>query len=249
MKSVPTCLLLAALLLSGCAKTATTDSAMDAPSSSAPTTLVSPPAGPPLLLTVSALAPTQNETVTLTGTLNGPAQLSVGGLTAQMTEGAWSLVVPLTFGHTNLTVVADNGKTTASTKVVAVRLASATFAVKYTAAIPPHAASSDTVWYDPDGRASAFMYTANKTEHPPIASVHDVMVSWTQQTGKRIEYSYSTTYQAFSVSAIDGTGQPLTASAPPYWCYKLNGATADLGLTLQPVAPGDAIVWEFAGCA
>ena len=44
-------------------------------------------------------------------------------------------------------------------------------------------------------------------------------------------------------------GQPLTSSAPPYWCYKLNGATADLGISLQTMAPGDVVTWEYAGCA
>ena len=158
--------------------------------------------------------------------------------------GAWSFAFPLDFGHSNLTVIADDGQGSVRVDVVAIRLASATMEVVYTAAIPPHAPSTHTVWYDPEAFASAALYEDAGVEHPPIATIHDVMVTWTQQTGIAIEYGGPGSF-GFSVNKIDGVGQPLTASAPPYWGYEVNGATAPLGITSMEAHPGDAIQWEY----
>ncbi len=199
-------------------------------------------------LTVDAPAPTQADMLMLTGTLDRAARVSVTGAEPIDAEaGPWMVHVPLAYGRTPLTVTADDGAASTQRQVLAVRLASATFEAKFTMAVPPHADVSDLVWYDPDELASAPMYNGTSATHPPEANVHDLMVAWERQSGKAIEYSTPGSF-GFGVNKIDGVGQPLTASAPPYWCYTLNGASADLGISAQTLAPGDVVTWEFAGC-
>ena len=200
-------------------------------------------AGP--VLTVDTPAPTQEDMVMLTGTLDRAARVSVTGAAPVDAEaGPWMVHVPLEYGHSNLTVIADDGEATSTQQVVAIRLAQATMEVVYTAAVPPHAATTHTVWYDPGAFASAALYEEAGAEHPPIANVHDVMVTWTQQTGIAVEYGGPGSF-GFGVDKIDGVGQPLTASAPPYWGYEVNGETAPLGITSMEVHPGDVIRWEY----
>lgn len=202
------------------------------------------PALPPVL-TVDAPAPTQGDMVMLTGTLDRAARVSVTGADpVDAPAGPWMVHVPLDFGQTNLTVTADDGSAAAQAQVVAIRLASATMQVVYTSAVPPHPASEHVVWYDPDAYASASMYADAGVEHPPIANVHDVMVTWTEQTGIPVEYGGPGSF-GFGVNKIDGVGQPLTSSAPPYWGYEVNGETAPLGITSMEVHPGDVIHWEY----
>lgn len=212
----------------------------------------------PVLLAVDAPQPTQNETVTLTGTIDQPARLlvtsAVDGVATELArvdvaqDGAWSLAVPVAGGRTNLTVTAETGAETAQATVLAVRLLSATLEVLFTAAVPPHPDVADLVWYDPDGHASAPAYEGTTMAHPPHANVHDLMVSWSTATGKEIVYSYFDGL-GFSPDEIDGVGQPLTSTAPPYWCYTVNGATADFGISLQELNAGDVVTWEYGACA
>lgn len=207
----------------------------------------SSPSGP--TLSVDPVVPTQQDMLMLTGKVDRDVRLSVTGVPAtQVKAGPWMVHVPLGYGETPLVVTADDGLASAQAQVVAVRLASATFEAKFTMAVPPHAAISDLVWYDPDALASAPMYDGKDVQHPPTANVHDLMVAWSQQAGKAIDYGYFSGL-GFSPDKIDGVGQPLTASAPPYWCYKLNGQSSDLGISAQPLTPGDVVTWEYAGCA
>jgi hypothetical protein len=200
------------------------------------------------LLRVDPVQPTQTGSATLSGTVARDATVSVrNGPSTQASKGAWSLSVPLAaFGQTRVTLVADDGKATQAVDLVLVRLASATFETKYTA-YPAHDDGSELVWYDPSTHASLAMYDGKAAPRTDQFSVHDLMVDWTAQTGKAIEYGYSESF-GFSVSKIDGVGQPVDASLPPYWCYKVNGQTADYGISLQPLMPGDVVTWEYAGC-
>lgn len=219
--------------------------------------LPSPPS--PVTLVVDAPVPTQGDLLHLTGSVDQPARLQVHvtdatgavqslGQPLDALAGAWALDVPIVPGRSNLTVTADTGRATAQATVQAIRLLSATLEVLYTAAFPPHAAVADLVWYDPDGHASAPLYADRSMGHPPYATVHDLMVSWQEASGTDIEYSYFDGL-GFSPDKIDGVGQPLTSAAPPYWCYKLNDATADFGISLQEVAAGDTVTWEYGPCA
>jgi len=225
-----------------------TGTATSATGSSTPSTTST--SGTVLSLTAPAQVETRGTHLQVNGTVTPGALLAVrggAGSPVVAADGTWTYALDPAFGETHLVFTADDGHGALSVNVTAIRLASAQFDVKYTAAVPPHAASSDTVWYDPDEQASKSMYLANGTTHPAGATVHDLMVTWTRQTGTHIAYSYSASL-GFGVSFIDGVGQPLTAEAPPYWCYKLNGASASLGISTQTFAPGDDVTWEFAGC-
>jgi plastocyanin len=200
------------------------------------------------------LAPTQEDKVMLKGTVDGPAALTViasrsGGdviafQQSVQAEGAWSLTVPLDPGHNDVEVFdADGGYG----NLTVVRLVLATFEAVYTAS-PGHDASSDAVWYDPDALLSAPMYEGTDADRASQFTVHDFMVAWTLLTGTPIEYGGPGAF-GFSVNRIDGIGQPLDSSLPPYWCYTINGQSADLGISLQPVTPGDIVTWEYGACA
>ena len=206
----------------------------------------------PVKVTVAPVAPTQGDKATVAGTVDRPTKLTVmasvgdavGFQTTVQADKAWSAQVPLAYGHNSVEAFAADG---GAANVTIVRLASGTFVAKYTA-YPIHPDTTDTVWYDPGTFASAPQYAGKSAPRADTFSVHDFMADWTAQTGKAIEYGYSDSF-GYSVSKIDGVGQPVTASAPPYWCYKLDGQTADLGISLEPFAPGQTLTWEYAGCA
>lgn len=236
---------LAVLLLAAVVAGCTEMQPSAAPSTTSPSATSAPEA---LVLSVDALAPTREAIVTLQGTVSQAARVSAASAAQDVTAGAWTLDIPLDPGQTTLVVTADTGEQTQRASVIAVRLVAATFEARYTMAAPPHPTDRAEVWYDPDGMASAFLYEGTGTTHPPHATVHDLMVTWEVQESKTVTYSHSEAF-GFGVERIEGVGQPLTASAPPYWCYKLNGSSPDLGITLQAISPGDVVVWEYAGCA
>jgi hypothetical protein len=248
--SRPALALLLILLLAGCASPAGAPSPSPSASLSATTT---PPPPAAVKITLAAPAPTHEATALLQGTVDRPADLTVQAMrekgpilfTTQVHANAtWSLAVPVPVGHTRLEVSTTDG---GFANVTAIRLAFATFEAKYTA-YPVHADSTDLVWFDPDTLASASMYVGKEAPRAAQYTVHDFMVDWTTQTGTPIDYGYSGSF-GYSVSKIDGVGQPVDASAPPYWCYKLNGTTADLGISLEPMPTAATLTWEYAGCA
>jgi hypothetical protein len=210
---------------------------------------VAPTDPDPIGVTVDPPAPTQGETATVTGSVNHPARISIdGGPSVEAGAGRWSLESPpLAFGRTPAVLRIDDGVHSVAVDVTFVRLASGTFEALYTA-YPLHADISDVVWYDPGVLASLPQYEGKATARATAYSVHDFMAAWTTATGREIEYSYSDDF-GFGVSKVDGIGQPISAAAPPYWCYKVNGETADLGISLQPMQPGDVVTWEYGGCA
>lgn len=202
----------------------------------------------PIGVTVDPPAPTQGETATVTGSVNKDARVSLdGGPSIEAKAGRWSLTTqPLAYGQTATKLRVEDGVHSVVVNVTLVRLASGTFEAKYTA-YPMHEDSRDVVWYDPGVLASLAMYDGKAAPRADAFSVHDFMVAWSAQTGRAVEYSYSESF-GFGVNKIDGVGQPLDSSAPPYWCYKLDGTSASLGISLQPMEPGAVVTWEYAGC-
>ena len=186
----------------------------------------------------------------MTGSVNQAARVSIdGGPAIDVEAGRWTLESgPLDFGRTAAVVRVQDDVHDVPVDVTFVRLAPVTVEVLYTMAVPPHSASEHSIWVDVDAFASAPQYADKPRPHPGHANVHDALVTWSTQTGIAIEYSYDPSFD-FGVVRIDGVGQPLSSEAPPYWCYKLNGETPDLGITLQPLTPGDVVTWEYAGCA
>lgn len=203
----------------------------------------------PIGVTVDPPPPTQGETTTVTGSVNHEARISIdGGPSIDAKPGRWNLSSPpLAYGQTQAKLRVDDGVHSLAFDVTFVRLAAATFEAVYTAS-PGHDATSDAVWYDPGVLSSASMYEGTEVERSPQFTVHDLMVAWTTQTGTPVEYGSSSAF-GFSVDRIDGIGQPLDSSLPPYWCYTLNGNSAELGISLQTVQPGDVVTWEYGTCA
>lgn len=240
-------LLAAAFALAGCSDASPSPDAEAASSTTSNAPLALDPA--PLGATVDPPAPTQGETATLTGSVNHAARVSIdGGPSLDVAEGRWTLTSPsLAFGHTPAVVRIDDGVHLVAVNVTFVRLAQGTFEATYTA-YPMHDDLRTTIWYDPGVLASLPQYAGKGTARADTFSVHDFMTAWTMQTATEITYTYSEAF-GFGVSHIDGIGQPVTAGAPPYWCYKVNGESADLGISLQTMTPGDTITWDYGACA
>lgn len=221
------------LLLSGCAE----PEPAGEPASSPSLTTSTSPSGPTTLgLTVDAPAPTQQDMLMLTGTLDRAARLSVTGakpIDAQ--AGQWTVQVPLEFGRTPVTVLADDGTSTARQELLLVRLAEATVRAEFASAIPPRDPLDVQLWIDIDEQASAPQYDGKGIPHPPHANVHDVMTVLDRE-GHAVEFSYHESF-AFGVESIEGQG------AFSDWCYRVNGEIADLGITGQQFEPGDEIEW------
>ena len=140
---------------------------------------------------------------------------------------------------------ADGG---AFASVVAVRLGEYTVEVDY-GGYPGYEDSQDVVLLDPDALLSAPRYEEQGAEHPGFAIVHDLLLAWQDATGNSVEYSWSAEFGAYSVNRINEAGNPVTSALPPWWCYRVNGERADLGISLQPIAPGDVVAWDLGACA
>lgn len=206
-------------------------------------------------LQVDPVVPTSQAKVTLTGTLDHPARLLVIGQRAGVTlfqneseaRGAWTMETPdLPYGQTEIKVIADDGHAVARANLTVVRLAPFTFDVLY-ASYPAHSDSHDDVLLDIDAEESSPAYEGRDVAHPPHATVHDLMMAWSRQTGLVVDYDYGMGF-GYAATHFDGVGQPLSSALPPYWCYKLNGQYASLGLSLQKVEPGDVIAWDYGTC-
>lgn len=204
--------------------------------------VVAPAATLDALATVTGTRP-QGDTVELVAR-HGKVSNSVP-VTVQGTS--WTAQVPLTYGRTSL--FATTSSSAARAEATLVRLAPVTLEVKYTAQ-PTHPASNHTVAIDIDARPAAPDYAGKDVGHPDLFTVHDLLVAWSAATGTEVSYQYSNGL-GYAPTSFDGVGNPLGlgSTAPPWWCYKVNGTSADLGITLQGVAPGDRVTWEYAGCA
>ncbi len=98
------------------------------------------------------------------------------------------------------------------------------------------------------GIFSAPAYAEQGAQHPGFPIIHDLMAAWETATGNTVEYAWSDSFGAYSVNRINGAGNPVTASLPPWWCYKVNGERVELGISLQPIAPGDVVSWDLGAC-
>lgn len=215
----------------------------------------SPESGQGVDFHVDPVAPTTEATAHIAGIVQGQVHLSVlaqrGGTvffeTTVDIEGAWSLnLTGLPYGHSEVRLFADSGHGVARMNLTIVRLTSIPFEVVY-ASYPLHSDSRDEVAFDLDGMASAPAYEGRDVAHPPHATVHDLMTTWSHQTGLVVDYDYGAGF-GYAAIRFDGVGQPLDSAAPPYWCYKVNGDYAKLGLSLQEVVPGDTVTWDYGTC-
>ncbi len=214
-------------------------------------------------LTVQVPQPTSGESVTLTGTVDRPTSLEFTVLAVAPggrpphdpdayvqadVEGDWNVEVPLKrIGQSQVLVSPADAAGSAQVSVTAVRLGTYTFEVLY-GGYPGQADSTDAVLMDPDAFLSAPAYAEQGAQHPGFPIIHDLMAAWETATGNTVEYAWSDSFGAYSVNRINGAGNPVTASLPPWWCYKVNGERVELGISLQPIAPGDVVSWDLGAC-
>ncbi|MHB8632939.1 MAG: hypothetical protein ACYDBQ_03080 [Thermoplasmatota archaeon] len=173
------------------------------------------------------------------GNLSFPLQATVVG-------GRWMAVATPPFGDSALTATSSAGLQ-ASANVT--RLAQGWLAVKYTAQ-PTRTNTNDTVWFDVDHYGSWANYTNRDVHHPPHYTVHDFMRVWQNATGAQVAYAYSSGL-GYAPIQFNGVGNPagLGSTTPPWWCYKVDGANANLGISLEGMNPGDSVTWEYSTCA
>lgn len=247
------------LLLAGCASPGDGQTPTTSPSTTSTTSAPAPSAPH---LAVNPIVASTDATLTLTGAVSPAATVRVSALrndgTTQLysveADGAWSLEIPLTdFGHTNLTIEAGDVGALATEKVVAIRLATATMKARFNN-YPERTDYTTPITWDPDGRASAPMYDGRSLAHPDFATVHDAMVEWSAQDGPVIVYAYSDgSVKGYSVVQMDGVGTPVEGGTlTSTWCYRHYDAAGTeysgvLGLSIQPMTPGDTVDWGL-GC-
>lgn len=271
MRTIPIILLSFAFVLAGCATTdpsgtfsgqeptetpsATLPASEPAPSPT-PTTQPSPdpsepePQAPPLRLTYGVLGgntTTANEThYYVNVTLPIPVSLSLDGteFDTRTVEGNHTWELPLDPGQTpfEARIMAPEGTIRDVHNLV--RLAATTFIVDYCHYHPDGPAGKVdeyTTWIDVDARPSADMY--ENRSRPDTFTAHDQMESWRNVTGITVDYSYFDGF-GYAVDSIDGVGNPVSSSAPPYWLYRVNGEDAQEGISTQPIVPGDVVEWR-----
>lgn len=207
---------------------------------------------------VSVDAPSEpgtKATMQVSGTVDPQATLTltlIQGSTKQAVKAdvdgsTWRATVQLPPGQSMLRVQADDGVRLEEVSVPLLRLVEATMVVLYSA-YPVHANSEHVVAFDPSAMPTVADYEGRDVQHPDFATVHDFMHAWSEATGIEVQYDYFNGL-GYSPSKFDGVGQPVSSAAPPYWCYKLNGESAGLGISLTPIAAGDIVTWEYGACA
>lgn len=192
---------------------------------------------------------TRDATVTLAINVSAPALVTVAWAdttTQQDVEQFWNVTIDLAPGQTLLNVTVDNGQDSRTAQHTVVREVAGTVNMVYNG-YPGASDSTDEIWINPDAHASAGHYEAEGAQHPGFANVHDLLVAWESQTGGTIDYGWSESF-GFSVSQINGAGNPVTASAPPWWCYEIEGRDSILGITLEPFEPGMVMTWDLGTC-
>lgn len=154
----------------------------------------------------------------------------------------WSL--PLDYGQASFEATITTSEGTATDARMLVRLAATTFIVDYCHYHPDKPAGKRdnvTVWIDIDARPSLAFYVDRP--RPDTFTAHDQLETWRNDTGIAVEYSYFDDF-GYAVDSIDGVGNSVSSSAPPYWLYRVNGEDAQEGISTQPVVPGDVVEWR-----
>lgn len=198
---------------------------------------------------------TRSEALTYFVTTRGPVTVTLrfNGtlLDSRIVEGRseWNLTLP--YGRRDLNVSFQATGLTQHHNVSLVRLGSTLLRLDYGSYHPSYPGTPRKeqleIWIDVDDRPSAPLYAAVKAQHKDAFVAHDQLVLFEALAKKKVEYRWNPSFQQFSVDRIDGAGNPVTASAPPWWCYKVNGKSAD-GITIQVVRPGDVVDWNLGTC-
>ncbi len=249
MKSIAAPLLVALLtVLAGCVDTnADANTEPNAPESSADI------GNQPAAETTSALLLTtevdtvvvQGSRVTLAGTVNRPATVTVsygeGSGESFDTNGAWNYTYTPPFGHDNVTITADDGTTTATASVLVKRNMQLTVEVNY----DPSAGQTDTthtLWWDYGGMRSLHedtTYDGCDQPHPGRPNAHDALLDYEDASGVDIGFTDCGQF-GVNISTVGGH------ESPGSWCFEVNGEGAEFGVSLLELEDGD--VFTFLDC-
>lgn len=211
---------------------------------------------PDVEIAVSSAPSTKAESLTLFVNTTGPISATIlvngtetfrGPVDADRT---WN--IPLVFGVNAIDVTAVAPSVSLTESIHVVRLGATTLRMNYGVWHPSYQGSQHVedyeIWIDLSSRPSAGQYEKAGGTHVDFFTAHDQLFVFETITGKHVEYSYSASFQGFSVSRIDGAGSPVSASSPPWWCYTVNGDSNTNGISIQPIVPGDAVVWTLGSC-
>lgn len=254
-------LVAATVALAACLQLEPADPMAEAAASSAPVSAGTgdgngSAANPPVVTAgLTGENPTRNETLRFEIETTGPvvATLRLNGTEVFAGEvsdrGAWDL--PLPYGRTPFEYAITGPGVSLGETLELVRLGGTVLRIDYGVFHPGSQGAPRTesheIWIDVDARPSEAQYVANGTTHIDGFTAHDQLVVFENLTGKKVEYEYFASFQGFAVNRIDGAGSPITSDTPPWWCYDVNGASAD-GISIQRIEPGDEVDWNLGGC-
>lgn len=244
----PALLLALLLLLSGCATdpeapAAEADPTPDAQATAPDATDETDVDAVHLTLDATVLV-VQGDNVTLTGSVDRPAVVNVAyGDAAESfdADGDWSFTYTPPFGHDDVVVTADDGVATANATVQVQRNMLVTVAVDHS----PASGLEDTThtfYWDFGGLRSLHedtSYEDCEQPHPGRPNAHDALLDFEDFSGKDIDFTPCGSF-GVTLDAIDGD------ESSSFWCWQVNGETAEFGISLMELEDGD--VFSFVDC-
>ena len=253
----PSLILVALLLFAGCVQPAETS----APTADAALGAEGEPAAPNVTApnVVGALlgnSTTRDAAVDYTVETDGPVTVTLrlnGTVFLEETiEAARTWTIPLAYGRTPfeahfLAPGLDHAQALTLTRLGATRI-TIDFGVFHPNSQGQPSSIVHDLWIDVSDRPSAPMYAKQSTKNLDAFTAHDQLMVFEETTGKKVEYGWNANFKQFGVDKIDGAGNSVSASAPPWWCYSVNGKSAD-GISIQRIVPGDAVVWRLGTCS
>jgi hypothetical protein len=239
------------LLIAGCvAPTEEPTLSMVPPTSEAPAAPI--PVVSAKLLENATTGGAVNYTVNTTAPVTVTLRLNGTVVTSELVEASRTWMVPLPYGRTPLTASFVAAGLDRSESYEVVRLGLTKLTIDYGVFHPASQGSQKTdkydVWIDVDARPSEALYAQQKAKHLDAFTAHDQLVLFEALTGKKVTYSWNANFQQFGVDKIDGAGNAVSASAPPWWCYTVNAKSAN-GISIQTLVPGDSVVWRLGTCS
>jgi hypothetical protein len=231
----------------------------EAPAAPTASTPAEPSTAPPAPVVETGLVgpnETRNESVVWTLDTTGPVtvtlRLNGTELFREEVPASRTWDVPLSYGRSTLEaeVAAPGVHVVESYNVT--RLGLTKLRVDYGRYHPQSVGTAKAdvfdVWIDVDSRPSNADYEKAGIKHVDTFNAHDQLVLFEALAKKDVEFAYSASFQGFTVSRIDAAGNPVSSSAPPWWGYTVNAKSAN-GISIQPVRPGDAVVWTLGSPA
>lgn len=245
MKTLPTLATLLILSLAGCADDTTT-SPLDTsdPADDLDTNHTAAPLHPINLSLDATSWIVQGESATLTGTVDRLVTLTVAhadGTDSFEANGTWNHTYKPSFGHDDVVITADDGTSTTNTTVQVRRNMQVTVEVDYDPA-SGREDTSHTLWWDFGGLRSLHddpTYEDCDQPHPGQPNAHDALLDFEDASGTDLGFTPCGQF-GVGIDSVDGY------TSASYWCWLVNGETAELGISLLELEDGD--VFTFVDC-